>query len=323
MPEARASATASLALVGARGHVGAELIRLVAQHPALSLALATSRSMAGRPVAEVVDGAPEGLLFGDSSPEDVASSGADVYVLAMPDGAAGPFAEAIERTRGEDAVVLDLGSEFRFDDAWTYGIPELHEQRLRGARRIANPGCYATAMQLLLHPILDLIEDEPVCFGVSGYSGAGTTPSPRNDPENLRDGVLPYALVNHKHEREVSRHLGRPVRFLPHVAPFFRGICMTASCRLREPATAGAIEDRFEYAYRGCAMVDVRRGETPLVREIAGRPGAAVGGVEVHPDGRAMAAVCVLDNLLKGAASQAVQNINLALGFEVNTGLTP
>src|SRR5262249_42410139 len=148
------------------------------------------------------------------SVDDIAGAKLDAYALALPNGKSEAFVDSIRRAR-PDAVIVDLSADHRFDGRWVYGQPERRRDQIRGARRISNPGCYATATQLALAPLMSLIEGSPSVFGVSGYSGAGTTPSPRNDPEVLRDNLLPYSLVGHIHEREVSAQLGRPVFFMP------------------------------------------------------------------------------------------------------------
>lgn len=303
--------TYSVGIVGARGYVGAELLGLIARHPRLRLAYAASRSQAGQPVPAVA-----GATFVDAGAGEVGAMGADAVVLAVPDGATGEYVAALG-----DAVVLDLSADHRFDDAWVYGLSEHNAGSLRGARRISNPGCYATAVQLALRPLLGQIEGVPHAFGVSGYSGAGTTPSPRNDPAVLADGVTPYKLVGHTHEREVSRHLGTAVRFSPHVAPFFRGITVTVQARLREAATVESLTRRYVDAYGGSRLIRVLGERTPRVQEIAGDPGAEIGGITVGGDGRDVAVVATVDNLLKGAASQAVQNLNLAFGLDSELGL--
>ena len=137
------------------------------------------------------------------------------------------------RPRSE-TVIVDLSADHRFDDAWYYGLPELTRHAIAANARISNPGCYATAMQLAIAPLTDQLAGPPQCFGVSGYSGAGTTPSDKNNPDKLRDNLMPYALVDHVHEREVSRQLGMPVEFMPHVAPHFRGITMTVNLWLQQ-----------------------------------------------------------------------------------------
>jgi N-acetyl-gamma-glutamyl-phosphate reductase len=241
-------------------------------------------------------------------------------VLALPNGAAAPYVAALDR-HSPQTVVVDLSADHRFDPAWTYGQPERFGDRLGGARRIANPGCYATGAQLALAPLLGQLAGTATVFGVSGYSGAGIAPSRRNDPTVLADNLLPYALVDHVHEREVSHHTGHDVRLLPHVAPFFRGISLTIAADLRRGQTAEGLLDLFGAFYAHCPLVTVRAA-VPEVKEVRGTHGIILGGFSVS-GGRAsrVALVAVLDNLLKGAATQAVQNLNLAFGLDGLTGL--
>jgi len=321
-------------IVGARGYAGAELIGLVAGHPGLELAFASSRRLSGEPIAEHVNAWTDEGEFVSLDPEGVARSDADVVVLALPDGACDAYAEALDRHRGDGVLVVDLSSDRRFDarserGRWVYGLAERHPERLAAATRIANPGCYATAVQLALWPILGLIEGVPHAFGVSGFSGAGTTPSDRNDESLVRDGVWGYRLVGHNHEREVSERLGRRVRFMPHVAGFFRGLSVTCSFEIGAQVTAARLLEAYRDAYAsgdrdGRSVVRVTE-EVPRIQTVAGTCGAVVGGVHVgEPEQggvRRGACVCVLDNLRKGAASQAVQCINLALGRSPTEGL--
>ena len=303
----------SIGIVGARGHTGTELIRLVAAHPQLELAFVSSRELDGQPVADHVDAYHGPLHYQSLDAAAVAARGADVVVLALPNGKAAPFVEAIDATRPE-TLVVDLSADYRFDPGWYYGLPEITRGRYAGQRRISNPGCYATAMQLAIWPMLDQLAGPPQCFGVSGYSGAGTTPSDRNNPELLRDNLMPYALVDHLHEREVSTRLGVPVEFMPHVAPHFRGITLTANLWLHEPVTVDQVRARYEQRYAGEPLVDVI-DQAPWVSRIAGRHGVEIGGFAVAPGGKRLVVVATEDNLLKGAATQAMQNINIALGL--------
>lgn len=308
-------------VVGARGYTGSELLPLLWRHPAFEVTAVASRSAAGKPVAASVAGLDDcELHFVDITPDNIGSHPADAFVLALPNGEAAGYVEAID-TAFPDAAVLDLSADYRFDSDWAYGLPERFADTIEGARRIANPGCYATGIQLALAPISARLSRVPVAFGVSGYSGAGSTPSRRNDPEVLRDNLLPYTLAGHVHEKEASRHLNRPVRFLPHVAAFFRGITLTVAAELDDPMERADLQECFEAAWGGCPLIEVREA-VPEVTEIRGRHGAIVGGFtvsEVWPG--QVAIVCVLDNLLKGAASQAVQNLNLAFGMDHLTGL--
>ena len=309
----------TIGIIGARGHTGAELIRLLAAHPGFELAAVSSRELDGQRVADHVPGHAGELRYASLAPGELAGLGLDAWVLALPNAKSAPFVDALG-TGGTGPVIVDLSADHRFDDAWHYGLPELTRGRHQGHRRIANPGCYATAMQLALAPVLDLVEGPVQCFGVSGYSGAGTTPSDRNDVDRLRDNLMPYALVDHLHEREVTRQLGTPVEFMPHVAPHFRGITLTANMHLREPLALDAVKARYRERYAGEPLLRVV-DEAPWVSRIAGRHGVEVGGFTLSADGRRLVVVATLDNLLKGAATQALQNLNLAFGHPEVQGI--
>ena len=304
----------TLGIVGARGHTGAELIRLVDAHPGLELAFVSSRELAGQRLADHNDAYRGELRYENVSHEQVAAKGADVVVLALPNGKSAEIVAAIDAAAPQ-TLVVDLSADHRFDPAWYYGLPEITRGRYTGQKRISNPGCYATAMQLAIWPMLEYLAGPPQCFGVSGYSGAGTTPSDKNNIELLRDNLMPYSLADHLHEREVSAQLGVPVEFMPHVAPHFRGITLTANLWLREPVTVDWVRARYEQRYAGEPLVDVVE-PAPWVSRIAGRHGVEIGGFTVAPGGKRLVVVATLDNLLKGAATQAMQNINIALGFD-------
>lgn len=291
---------ASLGIIGSRGYVGKELLALVEGHGGFDLRLSVSAR----------DG---------KTPADIASEKLDAYVLAVPNGQSGAYVEAITAAR-PDAVIVDLGADYRFDDAWTYGQPERLRSKIATAKRIANPGCYATATQLALAPLVPLLEGPPSIFGVSGYSGAGTTPSPKNDPAVLADNLLPYSLTSHIHEREVARQLGCRLFLMPHVAPFFRGITVTVSVALREAHELPAIDALYRAAYDAEPMVHYGK-EAPLVRDIAGKHHVAIGGLDVSRDGQHAVVIATIDNLLGGAATQAVRNLNLALGMPELRGI--
>jgi N-acetyl-gamma-glutamyl-phosphate reductase len=290
----------TIGIVGARGYVGKELVDLLKKHDDLNVRLEIS--------------ARDGL-----SPEAVAETKLDAYALALPNGATKQYVEAIEKVR-PDAVIVDLSADNRFTDDWVYGQPERKRESIRGAKRISNPGCYATAMQLSIAPLLPILDGPVSVFGVSGYSGAGTTPSPKNDPEVLRDNLYPYSLVGHIHEREVARQLGCRLFFAPHVAPFFRGITVTVSLAFAAKQTVQSVTEKYAKAYEGEPLVRFSK-EAPLVRDIAGKHHVAIGGVSVSEDGLHAVVVATIDNLLGGAATQAVRNFNLALGLNERAGI--
>ena len=310
----------NIGLIGARGHVGAELIRLIAGHPDFELAFVSSRERVGQALSDHHPQAGGDLRYVEVTPENLATFAADALVLALPNGKAAPYVASID-ANAPATVVLDLSADYRFDPDWYYGLPELTRRKYHGQKRISNPGCYATAMQLAVAPMRELLAGPVQCFGVSGFSGAGTSPSDKNNPEKLRDNLIPYALVDHVHEREASEQLDWAVQFMPHVAPHFRGLSVTANLHLREPTTLHEVRQRYQDFYAGEPMVSVL-DDAPWVSAIAGQPGAAVGGFTMDEAGRRVVLVSVLDNLLKGAATQALQNLNLAFGFPETLGIT-
>ena len=301
----------TVGLVGARGHTGAEIVRLVANHPSLGLVYAGSRELAGQAVPGHDD-----LEFEAIGPDQVSNRQTDVVILALPDGAGGPYIDSI----GVDTVIVDISADHRLDPGWAYGLPELQRDRLKGANRIANPGCYATAMQIALAPLVDVTSGVPAVFGVSGYSGAGATPGPRNDTERLRDNLMPYKLVGHNHEREAIRHLGIPVRFMPHVHPAFRGLIVTAHVPVADAMSTEEVAARFGKWYGSEPLIEVQ-DEIPELRDGIGRLGVLIGGFDTSDDGLNAVVIAALDNLLKGAAVQAIQNVNLALGLPELEGI--
>jgi N-acetyl-gamma-glutamyl-phosphate reductase len=301
----------TVGLVGARGHTGAEIIPIIDRHPLLDLVFAGSRELAGQPVPGLAE-----LSFESIGPGELSSIEADVVILALPDRAGAQYLESVR----QGTVVVDISADHRFDPDWAYGLPELHRDRLRGASRIANPGCYATAAQLALAPLVDLVAGVPAVFGVSGYSGAGATPGPRNDADRLSDNLMPYKLVGHNHEKEAVRHLGIPIRFMPHVHPAFRGLLVTAHVPLAHPITTEEVRAQFEKWFGSEPLIDFT-DQVPELRDGAGRPGALIGGFDTSGDGLNVVVVAALDNLLKGAAVQAIQNVNLALGLPELSGI--
>lgn len=308
-----------IGIVGARGHTGAELIKLIARHSHLELAFVSSREFDGRRVSEHSGAYSGDLRYENLDPAAVASRFADAVILALPNGKAASYVKAIDAAAPQ-TLVLDLSADYRFDTTWYYGLPELTRTRYAGEKRISNPGCYATAMQLAIAPLKDLLAAPPVCFGVSGYSGAGTTPSDKNDPEKLRDNLMPYALTGHTHEKEASFQLGLPVEFMPHVAPHFRGLTVTTNLYLARPMKRADVLARFHAAYAAEKLVTVL-DEAPWVSRIAYRHHVEIGGFTLAADGKRVVIVATLDNLLKGAATQAMQNINRAIGVDEYTAI--
>jgi len=312
---------AKVALIGARGYTGQALIELLNKHPNMDLRHVSSRELNGKKLEGYTK---RQITYENLSAEDVEkmaeNSEVDCWVMALPNGVCKPFVDAINKT-GKDTVIVDLSADYRFDETWTYGLPELIDRsKISDATRIANPGCYATAAQLGIAPLLEFIGGQPTVFGVSGYSGAGTKPSPKNDVKNLENNLIPYSLTDHIHEKEISKQLGTEVAFIPHVAVWFQGIHHTISIPLNRTMTSRDIRNIYQDRYAGEKLVKIV-GESPLVKNISGKHGVEVGGFAVHSSGKRVVVNATIDNLLKGAATQCLQNMNLALGYGEYDGI--
>lgn len=300
---------ARVALIGARGYTGQNLISLLSSHPHMDLRHVSSRELAGQKLKgyEGRDITYENLTADDVQRME-ANGEIDCWVMALPNGVCKPFVEAIEKGKGpQNSVIVDLSADYRFDNKWTYGLPELvNRSDIARATRIANPGCYATAAQLGIAPLVQFLAAAPTVFGVSGYSGAGTKPSPKNDVKNLEDNLIPYSLTDHIHEREISTQLGTEIGFIPHVAPWFQGITHTINIPLKQTMTSRDIRNLYQERYAGEKLVKVT-GEPPSVKAISGKHGVEIGGFAVHSSGRRVVVIATIDNLLKGAATQCLR----------------
>lgn len=327
------SQASKVALIGARGYTGKALIDLLNRHPNMDLRHVSSRELAGQKLKGYDK---REIIYENLSVEDVKqmeeNGAVDCWVMALPNGVCKPFVDAIDQV-GRRSVIIDLSADYRFDPEWTYGLPELVDRSaIAKATRISNPGCYATAAQLGIAPLIPYLDGEPTVFGVSGYSGAGTKPSPKNDVNNLKDNIIPYSLTDHIHEKEISTQLGSPVGFIPHVAVWFQGIHHTINIPLKQEMTSRDIRNLYQDRYAGEKLLKIV-GEAPTVKKIAGRHGVEIGGFAVHSSGKRVVVCATIDNLLKGAATQCLrkcfwtcmvalqkannfaENMNLALGY--------
>ncbi|OBZ77549.1 Protein ARG5,6, mitochondrial [Grifola frondosa] len=323
-------------------------------------AASTSVSTAQKRLALI--GAPRGypltsytkapIVFTDLSAQDVErmekDGEVDAWVMALPNGVCKPFVDAVDRGSkdrkdGKPSVVVDLSADYRFEEGWTYGLPELYSRSaIRASKRISNPGCYATSSQLIIAPLLKYLRAGawPTVFGVSGYSGAGTitgpndpdgrpTTLPKVTPESLLGGIQPYSLTDHIHEREAASHLSSllaepqsamKIAFIPTVGPWFSGIISVLSMPLNEKSTARDVKQLYEEKYAGEKLVRIK-SEVPTLPDVENQHGWTVGGFQVHSEGDRAVVVGGLDNLLKGAATQCLQNLNLALGYDEYAGI--
>jgi N-acetyl-gamma-glutamyl-phosphate reductase len=314
----------TLGIVGVRGYVGKELLELLLSHPKINIDWVSSRKLQGQLMSSLLDenltiDAADDCTITSLDAAQVAAKATDIIVLALPNGLAQPFVKAIEQSNSSK-VVIDLSADYRFDDDWIYSVPELDQLAIEAGRdsaliKISNPGCYATAMQLAIAPIKHLLSAPAHCFGVSGFSGAGTKASAFNDADNLKDNLIGYKLVEHLHEKEVSTRLQQEVSFSPHVAEFFRGINMTVQLDFTEAQTSEGLFQYFHDFYQQSPLVNCQL-ETPVIKQVINTNLCIIGGITVSTNGKRATVISCLDNLLKGAASQALQNINIALGLD-------
>ncbi len=306
------------AILGCAGYAGQETLDRVLAHPHLTVLALGSDSLAGR-AAGALDPRLNGALPGFVSNDEAARSGADVLFLCLDNDEAAAF----EPPAG--AVVVDLAGAHRLVDeavatawygvapgAWSYGLPELFPAE---GPLIANPGCYATAALLALVPLAESI-DGAVVDAKSGVSGAGRSLKPTSHAGFVLENLSPYAVGAHRHAPEIAQQLGMPVCFVPHLLPVRRGLL--ATCYVQTDADARAL---LEHAYATSPVVRVLPdGVAPELSRVQGTDTAEIG---VFSDGQTgtTIVICALDNLGKGAAGQAVQNANRALGLDETAGL--
>lgn len=325
LTKGRTTKKSKVALIGARGYTGQNLISLIDNHPYLELSHVSSRELSGQKLKGYNK---DNIIYSNLQVEDIKKleedNAVDVWVMALPNGVCKPFVDAIESVPSSKSKIVDLSADYRFDTTgqWIYGLPELNDRAtIANAKKISNPGCYATAAQVAIAPLAEYVNGTPTIFGVSGYSGAGTKPSPKNDVKFLSNNLVPYSLTDHVHEKEISSQLGFDVAFTPHVAQWFQGISHTISIPIKPKSlTSREIRNIYQDRYQGEELITVS-GEAPLVKDISGKHGVVVGAFAVNSKEDRVVVVATIDNLLKGAATQCLQNINLVLGYGEYEGI--
>jgi N-acetyl-gamma-glutamyl-phosphate reductase len=331
------------AVIGGSGYGGAELVRRLLAHPEVALARVASVDFAGEPLGAAhpsLEGVP--LRFEDLSP-DAAADGMDVVLLALPHKVTAAKVPAIaDRTR---ARVVDMSGDHRLRDAsayarwygqphphperlaaFVYGLPELHRAQIREARFVAAPGCFATAIELSLLPLAraGLLSGATVHVqGITGSSGSGAAPQAGTHHPVRAGNLKAYKPLEHQHLPEIAQALAAAgaeeaeLRFVPVSAPLGRGILATSFVELPDNVTADRVRRLYEDAYAAEPFVRVPRARLPEVAAVSGSNFAEVGAVvgEARRGRRTVVALGALDNLVKGGAGQAIQDMNLALGL--------
>lgn len=335
-----------IAVIGASGYTGIELLRLLSQHPDAELVCVTSRQYAGQSVCEVfpsLHGCLD-LVFEDVNPEALAGR-ADLVFTAVPHQAAMTM---IPGLLDAGCRVIDLSADFRISDVciyeeWyqehtaqellaeaVYGLPELFRQHIPGARLIANPGCYPTSVALALAPLLEnaLIDTTTIIVdSKSGTSGAGRAAKVETLYCEVNEGFKAYSLPRHRHTPEIEQTLGNlagkavTISFTPHLLPVNRGILSTCYASLTNPLSLELLHDVYSEKYASETFVRVLpKGQLPNISQVRGSNYCDIGLAVDDRTGRVIA-LAAIDNLVKGAAGQAIQNMNLMLSLPEGRGL--
>lgn len=321
-------------IAGATGFAGQELVRLLARHPAVSLtaAMSSGASSAPRPLPALAR-----IWDGTVAPLDIDRlvADADIVFLALPEAASAELAPTLLE-RG--VRVIDLSGAFRIrSDAdrrrWypatsglpagtVYGLTEGHQDEIRQARLVSNPGCYPTAALLATEPLAKagLLDGPVIVDAKSGISGAGKTPSERTHFSENHGSVAAYGVFSHRHNAEIEQELGCQVTFVPHLVPLDRGILETIYVSVKPGTTESQIADTLQRAYADAPFVRLTGAALPEIKHVAHTNFCDIGW-KIDEAGRRLVLVAVIDNLLKGAAGSAVQNLNVLLGLDERTGL--
>lgn len=327
-------------IIGASGYTGAELLRLVAGHPDLELAVATGDSMAGRRAADVYPSLEIAYPTLEFTPFDEhATAGLDLVFLGLPHEASMELAPMLV---GSVGCVVDLSAAFRLKDASAYpafygfehtepellaeavfGLPELHRAELKGARLIATPGCHVTAAILAVRPLVEagLVQTTGIVVDtVTGITGAGRTPTDTNVFTNIDSNAVAYGLLNHRHTPEMEQEIGAQVLFTPHLVPMSRGLLATCYARPTAACTVAAVAQAMAEFYADEPFVAVT-DRPPATKSVLGSNGAQVSACYDERTGTVLA-MAAIDNLTKGASGGALQAANVALGLAETAGLT-
>ena len=333
--------THRIGVVGASGYGGAELLRLAAGHPEVEVAVVAAHSRAGEPVASLFPNLGGARVFDEV---DLDALGAcDVVVLATPHG---PALDLAPKLVEGGTPVVDLSAAFRLTAEgfaqWygeehphpqltpaVYGLPEVHRATIPGATLVANPGCYPTATLLALRPLLALVEPGSIVVNAaSGTSGAGRNPKDGLHFAHVHGSVTAYGAPTHRHTGEIEQHLAHdglapgPVQFTPHLLPTARGLLSTCTASLRDGVGQDDVDTALHDAYADEPFVHVLPpGTWPVTKAVHGANGCQLSAV-VDTRTRRVVVSSAIDNLGKGAAGQALQNVNLLLGLPETTGLT-
>ena len=329
----------TVSVVGASGYTGGELLRLLLNHPEVDIKHITSRKNEGEPIYKVHPHLRNtGLIFEDKNIDELDS---DIVFTATPHGAS---MNIVPKILDNGSKVIDLSGDYRFNDIevyeeWynlkhtgeldaVYGLPEIHRKEIKKANLIANPGCFTTGAILSIFPLSKAkLLSRTIFDSKTGVSGSGVKPSESSHFPNVSQNVNPYKIINHRHTPEIRQELGLfsdiKVSFTPHLVPSIRGIITTSHSFFKEnmEITSDEVRDIYLKQYESEPFVNITdKNEIPKLSSVRGSNYIQIGCFEIDDTGR-LVIISALDNLVKGASGQAIQNLNIISGFDEKMGL--
>ena len=320
-----------IGIIGASGYTGHELLKLLKKHKEIEIVALNSRSYEGRRVKDLYHGFEGDEAYTNYSVEEINSLKPHLVFLALPNGQSMEYAKNLDKR----IKIIDLSADYRFKDLSKYekvygikpvyeknkaiyGLPELFRERIRKAKIVANPGCYVTASILAAYPIQKFTK-YIVLDCKSGWSGAGKESEYAKDPCIIKDNFVPYKITCHRHKYEIEQFVKTKLSFTPHVMDTFQGMMCTAHILLKKNMTREEIIAMYKDFYKDSPFVRIKEN-IPQVKDTQKTNYCDIGGFEIDENNQ-LVIISTIDNLLKGASGQAVENMNLMLGFDEKEGL--
>ncbi len=333
----------SVSIIGGTGYTGNELLRLLAYHPKVEIENITSRKNKGIKITKVHSNLRgiknyDNLKFTDINPEDIDS---DIVFCATPHGAS---MNIVPKLYDKGIKIIDLSGDYRFEnidvyEKWynlkhtgflksIYGLPEIHRKEIKKSKLVANPGCFPTGCILGAMPLIKegIIEERIIFDSKTGVSGAGVSPSEITHFPNVNENIKPYKLTNHRHTPEIEKELKKfgsvKVSFTPHLLPVSRGILTTIHTFLKDNTIEREdIVEIYKKYYKNEVFIRLYDEEdVPTLTGVRGSNFCDIGGFQIDENGR-LIIITAIDNLVKGASGQAIQNMNIVMNFKETEGL--
>ena len=320
-------------IIGASGYTGHELVKILKKHSNVELVVLNSKSYEGKKVKELYPDFNGEETYTNYSIDEINKMKLDCMFLCVPHTKAFELLPQLKSKK-----IVDLSADYRFkkiqkyeevyevkhldeknNKKAVYGLPELFKEKIKKAKIVGNPGCYATVCTLTSYPIQKFAKY--IVFDCkSGYSGAGKSSTYAKDHDTIKENIVAYKLTNHRHKYEIEQFIKTKLSFTPHVIDAFQGMMCTTHVTLKEKTNKDEIVKAFKDFYNDEPFIKIMEDNIPDLHDIQKNNYCCIGGFEIDENNQ-LVVVSVIDNLLKGASGQAVQNMNLMLGFDENMGL--